>query len=92
MLSFEQVNEWLGQWGPSFAGKHERVELTPAPDAVGYQWYPQMPAPLSKEKADFSRGPQMAWWLKDNKKSRKSGAIARGIKQVLRSINVGIIS
>lgn len=82
------VNEWLGKWEPDFKGKHERVYLVPAIYARGYQWNPMRVWPVQKVKADFSRAPQLEWWLDENKKSRRGGAIARGIKQVLRSINV----
>ena len=83
---------WGNKWGSPLYGKHERQEKIPALDAVGYRWTPEFGYPVAVplaqpvEKADFTKGPQMSWWMKKEKSHKPWGA-ARGIKRVLRSIN-----
>ena len=79
--------EWLGRWeGPFY-----ETEMVPAVNAAGYKYMPYPVAVVrTAEKADFSRGPQMDWWM-DKKEPRKLGARVSGAKQVLRSINKFIL-
>ena len=98
----QSAYEWLGRWEGPMAKEDEFVELVPAVDARGYKYqgvkkrranrtaaytYPVMPAAMPKEKMDFSRAPQIDWWLdEEKKKSRDVAGNQRGIIRVLRKI------
>lgn len=83
--------EWLGRWEPPL-GRNECKNMVPALDARGYG---RMPYPVIRmtqaERADFSRGPQMDWWM-DKKRSRRIGTRSYGIKRWMRSITKRIIA
>ncbi|MBQ9251603.1 MAG: hypothetical protein IJ188_03085 [Clostridia bacterium] len=64
---------WLSSWEAPQGGLYSDTQLVPAENARGYQYYPKaVPLAQPKEKADFSRAPQLAWWLNEDKKAPAS--------------------
>jgi len=59
--------DWLGRWEAPQGGINEKTQFVPAVNAVGY--YPKyVPIQQKKDKADFSRAPQLQWWMGEDKK------------------------
>lgn len=63
----DQIVAWLGKWETPQGGINEGTQFIPAVGARGYQYYPKAVPMFPKEKADFSRAPQLNWWM-DKKK------------------------
>lgn len=60
---------WLARWEVVNGGVGPETRYVPAVGAVGY--YPKVNmAPPAKAKPDFSRAPQLNWWLEDKKRGR----------------------
>jgi len=65
--------DWLGRWESPNGGVTNETVYVPAVNAAGYQYYPRaVEVAAVKEKADFTRGPQLRWW-QDDKKDAPAG-------------------
>ena len=66
---------WLGTWDTPNGGVNDTTQYVPADNAYGY--YPVAVPVNYTEKADFSKAPQLRWWMEDKKDACKHGRAHR---------------
>lgn len=102
MQTYEEIARWLaepaerryfGKHERRYFGKHERK--TPVMGPVGYQYcpvvcdgwsYPVVTEARVAEKPDFTRSPQVAYWINEKKTQKRRVNAFRS--RALRSINM----